>query len=445
MIAHVLNFFSMPTRPALRFDTASFFLPGGSVQELAHAYQESLEAARENLRQNTSQASLGWMSCPFDQKMLKQIQEVVRATSSFDTLLILGIGGSDLGARTILEALPTKKRVVFGGDNTDPDELEDTLSSLNWKRTVVNIVSKSGETIEPMSAFFIVRERLQKVVGKHFAKHIVATTDNTRGMLRALATKEGYLTLSAPSTVGGRFSVLTAVGLFPAAWAGIDIKGLLEGARAQQRSFQRRPVMEQLPVQYAMIHAEHLLRHGRSLFVLMPYSNRLHAFSRWYRQLVAESLGKAQTRRGTHVEFGPTPIAALGATDQHSQTQLYMEGPHDKVHTFIEIEQFEQARLRLPKLEKEHGAMFGLSKCSLQEVIHAERAATAEALAHAGRPNGTIFLPKLDAYHLGELFQFFMLATAYLGELFDLNAYDQPGVEEGKRRFWEKLASARMS
>ena len=439
MIAHVLNFFSMPTRPALRFDTSAFFLPGGSTQELAYAYQESLEAAREHLRKNPIKAPLGWMSAPSDQKMVKRIQGVVRAAASFETLLVLGIGGSDLGARTLLEALPAKMHVVFAGDNTDPDELEETLSSLNWKKTVINIVSKSGDTIEPMSAFFIARERLQKAVGKNFAKQIVATTDAMRGSLRSLAVKEGYHLLLVPSNVGGRFSVLTDVGLFPAAWAGVDIKKLLEGARAQQQAFERLPITKQLPAQYAMIHAEQLLKYGRSLFVLMPYSNKLRAFSRWYRQLVAESLGKAQTRRGTQIEFGPTPIAALGATDQHSQIQLYMEGPRDKVHTFIEIEAFKHARLRLPKLAKEQGPMYGLSKRPLQDIIHAERAATAEALHLAGRPNGTIFLPKLDAYHLGELMQFFMLATAYLGELFDINAFDQPGVEEGKRRFWDKL------
>ncbi len=429
----------MSTRPSLRFDVSSSFLPGGSIQELAHAYQESLETARDDLRKNIAQAPLGWMSAPTDQRMLKRIQTVVRATAAFDTLLVCGIGGSDLGARTILEALPAKKRVLFVGGNTDPDELEQILGSLNWKKTAINIVSKSGDTIEPMSAFFIARERLRQAVGKHFAKHIVATTDGLRGTLRSLAVKEGYLTLLVPNDVGGRFSVLTDVGLFPAAWAGIDIKKLLAGAKAQQSLFERRPIVEQLPAQYAMLHAEHLLKYGRALFVLMPYSSKLQSFARWYRQLLAESLAKAQTRRGTQIEFGPTPIAALGATDQHSQIQLYIEGPRDKVITFIEIEQFKEARLRLPTLQKEQGPMYGLSKRSLQEVIHAERAATAEALTTAGRPNETLFLPKLDAYHLGELFQFFLLATAYLGELFDINAFDQPGVEEGKRRFWEKL------
>lgn len=431
----------MATRASLRFDVSSSFLPGGSIQELAHSYRESLEAAKEALSTNRFQAPLGWMKSPADKAMLKRIQNVVKATANFDTLLVLGIGGSDLGARTILEALPAKKRVVFAGGNTDPDELETILASLNWKRTVVNIVSKSGDTIEPMSAFFIARERLQKAVGKRFSKQIVATTDAFKGTLRTLAAKEGYHTLIVPGDVGGRFSVLTDVGLFPAAWAGVDVKQLLAGAQAEQDRFKRASVIDQLPAQYAMIHAEHLLKYGRSLFVLMPYSSRLQSFARWYRQLVAESIGKAQTRSGAQIEFGPTPIAALGATDQHSQIQLYMEGPRDKVITFIEIEQF-TAKMRLPRLQKTDGPMAGLSSRTLQDIIHAERAATSDALTQAGRPNETLTLPKLNAYHLGELFQFFMLATAYLGELFDINAFDQPGVEDGKRRFWEKMNKA---
>lgn len=429
----------MSVRSVLRLDLSSLFLPGGSIQELAHAYRESLEVAREDLRKNMGQAPLGWMSTPTDTRMVRRIQEMVRATASFETLLVCGIGGSDLGARAILEALPSKKRVLFIGSNTDPDELEMILAPLHWKKTAINIVSKSGDTIEPMSAFFIARERLRRAVGKKFSKHIVATTDGVRGTLRALAVKDGYHLLLVPSDVGGRFSVLTDVGLFPAAWAGIEIKKLLQGARAQQEQFERRSVQEQLPAQYAMVHAEHLLKYGRSLFVLMPYSGRLQSFARWYRQLIAESLGKSQARHGGQIEFGPTPIAALGATDQHSQIQLYMEGPRDKVITFLEIEQFKEARLRLPVLTKEHGPMYGLSGRSLQDMIHAQRAATAEALTSVGRPSATIFLPKLDAYHLGALFQFFMLTTAYFGELFDINAFDQPGVEEGKRRFWQKL------
>lgn len=437
----MLDFLGMSSPTSLRLDVSAYFLPGASVTELAHAYTEPLLEARAALLKNSHQAPLGWMNSPSDQRMLKRLQATVRATKGSDTLLVLGIGGSDLGARMLLEALPHKKNVVFAGSNTDPDELEEIFAKLNWKKTVINIVSKSGDTIEPMSAFFIARERLQKAVGKNFATHIIATTDAFRGTLRTLATEEGYHRLIVPGNVGGRFSVLTDVGLFPALWAGVDVKNLLAGAAAQQKIFTRQPISAQLPAQYAMIHSEHLLKYGRSLFVLMPYSSKLQSFGKWYRQLVAESLGKGQTRRDTQIEFGPTPIAALGATDQHSQMQLYMEGPRDKVITFIEIESFKQRRLRLPKLQLVHGRMHALSGRPLQELIHAERAATSEALEAAGRPNGTIFLPKLDAYHLGELLQFFMLATAYLGEIFDINAFDQPGVEEGKIRFWAKMES----
>lgn len=429
----------MPSSSSLRFDLSSYFLPGGDIQELAHAYRESLETARTQLLKNVSGAPLGWMSAPTDAVLLARVQKMVKATSSYETLLVLGIGGSDLGARTLLEALPHKKRVVFAGANTDPDELEEIYTSLNWKKTVINIVSKSGDTIEPMSAFLIALDRLKKAVGKNYAKQIVATTDGLRGTLNTIAKAEGFATLLVPANVGGRFSILTDCGLFPAAWSGIDIKSLLKGAAAEQARFVREPIAAQFSAQYAMVHAEHLLKYGRTLFVLMPYSSKLQAFSRWYRQLVAESLGKAETRRGSHFSYGPTPIAALGATDQHSQIQLYMEGIDDKVITFIEIAAFKASRLRLPKIGLQYGRMLALSKRSFQELIHAERAGTSQALTEAGRPNGTIILPTLNAYHLGELLQGFMLATAYLGELFDIDAFNQPGVEHGKRFFWERI------
>jgi len=307
------------------------------------------------------------------------------------------------------------------------------LSSVDWKRTAVNIISKSGDTVEPMSAFFVARERLRKASGKKFAEQIIATTDAEQGTLVALAKKEGYARLIVPGNVGGRFSVLSDVGLFPAAWAGVPIAKLLAGAAHQANEFRRKAVEEQTAAPYAALHASQY-RDGRSVFVLMPYAARLQSFAFWYRQLIAESLGKRLNREGGVVNVGPTPIAALGATDQHSQLQLYMEGPEDKVVTFVEVEAF-AANLRVPKPPIASESFRGLAGRSFQELIHAERRFTAEALASVDRPTGTIFLGRLDAEHLGALFQMFMQATAYLGELLNVDAYDQPGVEEGKRRF----------
>lgn len=429
---------------SLRYDTTGMGSPNGETPaRMIYDHSARLKKAQAAILEQRKTGPLGWLDLPFDAAMGRRVTNMVTATKKFETLLVLGIGGSDLGARAILQALPVAshksqvtRRVLFAGANTDPDELEGILKTINWKKTVVNIISKSGDTVEPMSAFLIARERLKKAVGPKFASQIVATTDASGGTLRAWAEKEGYRLLVVPRNVGGRFSVFSDVALFPAAFAGIPIHELLAGAADQIRSFEKEPLEMQIAAQYASLHNEWYLRYRHSAFVLMPYAARLELVGKWYRQLIAESLGKARNRRGVLVETGPTPIAALGATDQHSQIQLYMEGPRDKVVTFIEIEQF-ASKLRVGKLPAMSSSLQHLENRPLQDLIHAERRATADALTSQRRPNGTLFLPKLDAYHLGALMQMFMLATAYLGEFMDVNAYDQPGVEEGKRRFRE--------
>jgi len=422
-----------------------------SAERVLTDYARPLEQGRRTLLEQRKRGEIGWLDLPMDKAMIKRVQKVVAKTKKFQTLLVLGIGGSDLGARAILQALGqgSKKSVRFAGANTDPDELEAVLKDIIWKKTVVNIISKSGDTVEPMSAFLVVRERLRKAVGKKFAQQIVATTDAKKGTLHDLAEEEGYHQLIVPQNVGGRFSVLSDVGLFPAAFAGIAIKEMLAGAAEQVRVFEKDPVDFQPAAQYAGLHADWFQRHRANVWVLMPYSAHLELFGRWYRQLIAESLGKKKNRNALTIEIGPTPVAALGATDQHSQIQLYMEGPHDKVITFIEIEKF-RSRLRVSPLvgevlhERRGGSHISvqtlerfatLVNVPFEELIHAERKATAEALTSVKRPNATITLPKLDAYHLGALFQMFMIATAYLGELFNIDPYNQPGVEEGKKRF----------
>lgn len=405
----------------------------GMGEARLHPWRDRLDDARVNILALHKRGEQGWLDLPTDKKMTARIAKAVASVKHAETLLVLGIGGSDLGARAILQALPQKRRVLFAGGNTDPDELSAIFSQIDWKHAAVNIISKSGDTVEPMSAFFVARERLKKAIGKSFAERIVATTDAAQGSLAALAKKEGYARLIVPENVGGRFSVLSDVGLFPAAWAGVPVARLLAGAAREAQAFRHKAAEEQIAAVYAARHAGSY-RDGRTVFVLMPYAARLQSFAFWYRQLIAESLGKRLNREGGEVHAGPTPVAALGATDQHSQLQLYMEGPEDKVVTFIEIEKF-AADVRVPKPPMSSDAFRGLAGRSFQDLIHAERRFTAEALASVERPSGTLFLQRLDAEHLGALFQMFMHAIAYLGELLNVDAYNQPGVEEGKRRF----------
>jgi glucose-6-phosphate isomerase len=426
------------TTPLIRYDDALMreedIGKGGVRTQDIQKMGPRLKSAKNKILHDWKNEAQGWLGCPDDRVLVKRIQTLVNMKKGFETLLVIGIGGSDLGARAAYQALRLKAKgmkLEFLGANTDPDEIEDTLSRLNLKKTLVNVISKSGDTIEPMVTFLVVRERLQKVLGKRFAKHIVATTDESKGSLLELSQKEGYAILPVPQNIGGRFSVLSAVGLFPLACAGISMAKLLGGAATVRDAFLKEEPHENDAARYAAFHCLLDVAQHRRIHVLMPYSSRLESFGRWYRQLWAESLGKT-------TQIGPTPIAALGATDQHSQIQLYVEGPEDKIVTFLEVERFDTS-LKVPTSVKLLPALGYTSGISFERIIHAERRATARALEEAGRPSGTLLLSKITSESVGALFLFFEIAVAVAGELYGINAYNQPGVESGKRAMREIL------
>lgn len=366
----------------------------------------------------------------------------------FDNLLVLGIGGSALGNSALQGALnpPTYNLLpegarpgprVFILDNVDPSHVGATLEYIEQhggglSRTLVNVISKSGETAETAAQFLVVRRMLIDALGeKGHADHIVAITDAEKGTMRSICDCAGYRTLPVPDGVGGRFSVLSPVGLFSAAMCGIDIDALLDGAARMDERCSR----EKLDKNPAAMLATLLVRLGseRDKFnhVLMPYSNAMSLFADWYRQLWAESLGKRYNAQGDEVYTGYTPVKALGATDQHSQIQLYREGPNDKVVGFVEV--------------KDHGrevaipsgagveALSYLEGSALSALLSAEKRATEYALVDSRRPNYTIGMPRVDAEHVGEFIQLWMVATAYAGRLLRVDAYDQPAVETGKQ------------
>lgn len=409
---------------------------GYNIEKDVKGIHKRLEQARKAIVKQAEDGEQGWLFLPDDREMMKRVQSLVREIRRFENLLVIGIGGSDLGARALSEALTTQKtkglRLFFAGANTDPDELSAILQQLDLKKTIVNVISKSGDTVEPMTTFFVVWDALVATVGKEDAsKQIIATTDAQNGSLRKLADEEGFRTLPVAGNVGGRFSVLTDVGLFPLAAAGIDIVKILQGAKMERDTFLQTSLSENAPIQFAA--RQYLLaQRGHTIQVLMPYVTRLKQFGFWYRQLWAESLGKKVDINGKVVHTGPTPIAALGATDQHSQLQLYIEGPNDKTVTFIEVENFD-SKLRVPKEIQRISSLAYLAKKSFQDILHAERLATATALTEADRPHGTITLDRISPASLGALVLFFELATAVSGELYMINAYDQPGVEAGKK------------
>jgi len=370
-------------------------------------------------------------------------QKASEVAENFDDLVVLGIGGSALGLRCAAQALlPTlwnlrtradrKNRPrLFVCDNVDPETIAGLFDWLDMKRTCFTVISKSGGTTETASQMLLAIERLRGGLGDGWRKHVIAITDPAKGHLRELADRERLHTFSIPPTLGGRFSVLCPVGLFPAACVGIDVKGLVEGAR-EMAARCGEPVLETNPAyQIGGYHFWMDTRKRKNMSVMLPYSDALMLTADWYAQLWAESLGKDGK--------GQTPVKALGATDQHSQVQLYMEGPADKVFTFVGTDSFRTAK-ESTTIDEAKGAYEYLLGKDLGTIINAEREATSEALARHGRPSLSVTFPTIDAHHLGEFFMLYETATAFAGALYDINPFNQPGVELGKKLTREILS-----
>jgi glucose-6-phosphate isomerase len=409
------------------------------------AHARSLETARDTLwgRKSNPSEFLGWIDVPEDTETVRRVLRYRQANNWVQDLVVLGIGGSALGAQAVATALGNGSVRLHFVDNVEPEPIIGLLRTLDPHKTLVNVISKSGSTAETMAAFLVFRQWLELGLAD-WKKHVVVTTDPARGILRPYAQAEGLTAFEVPPSVGGRFSVTCPVGTLPLAFAEVDLGGLLAGARKSNE--QARAALEHnLPAQTALIH--HLFsQKGKNIVVFMPYSTRLRYLPDWFVQLHDESLGKMRDRAGQEVRTGTTAVRAIGTTDQHAQVQLFREGPHDKLINIV--------RLLNPSENLEIPAVKGLEALdylfgkSFFELLDAEAKATAHALAKAQQPNYTLTLEKLDAYNLGWLLQHLMWQTAFLGELWNINAFDQPGVELGKeytyalmgRKGWEPLA-----
>ncbi len=364
--------------------------------------------------------------------------------SRFENIVVLGIGGSALGNIAIQAALnePTYNLLgkadrpgprLFVVDNVDPSNLASILKVCDPKTTLFNVVSKSGETAETASQFMIIRKVLEEAVGKRWADHIVAITDPDQGTMRTICDQAGITTLPVPEGVGGRFSVLSPVGLFSAAICGINIEAMLDGAQAMDKRCSNENLTENPAAMLALLLVELGTRKGKPNHVLMPYANSLKLLGDWYAQLWAESLGKKFDNQGETVFTGFTPISALGTTDQHSQVQLYREGPNDKVIGFVEIEDFGNDQSMTIPTGMGVEAIEYLEGKRLVDLLNAEKRATEYALIDSQRPNYTIKMPTIDAHHVGEFIALWEIATAYAGLMLNIDAYDQPAVETGKK------------
>lgn len=407
--------------------------PGFSLSEAREDYQEDIDRARESLlaRAGAPEAMLGWIH---PVSLTEAEQAPIEALSPTITdVVLLGIGGSALGARMGLKALAKGEgRRVHVVDNIEAEYVDWCLKHLVPEHTLVCVVSKSGTTPEIAALASIFFRWLAEALPEPEAQ-IWLMTDPEDGHLRALAREHSLTSFPIPPSVGGRFSVVTPAALVPLKLAGIDIEQFILGADSASAEAK---TGEGMARDLTLIHYQ-ALAHGKHTAVMMPYSSQLAAFGDWFAQLWAESLGKRVNRAGEEVFAGQTPLAARGATDQHSLLQLFAEGPNDKVHTFIKVE--EHKALAIPATPFTESELSYLTKHTLQTVLNTELEATAEALAEAGRPSYTITLEKLDARHLGYLCMNYMWATALMGELLNIDAFNQPGVEASKRLTKEKL------
>lgn len=423
------------------------------------ALRPRLEEIHRAIFERTGAGSqyLGFLDLPYQpQEALDRIVSAAdRLAGLGDRHVVLGIGGSYLGARAILDALCDpfrnersrlerggRPKIYFEGNNLDPDALRHLLDLLPRSRPrsieadfTLNVISKSGTTLETAVAFRFLRQRLQQVYGADHVRRIIATTDASRGLLHDQAVDEGYETFVIPDDVGGRFSVLTPVGLLPAAVAGVDVRAMIAGARAMAErcaspDLYRNPALMYAALQYLSYRA------GRTNSVMMSWGKALEGVAMWYDQLCAESLGKQ--------EMGRTPIAAVATRDLHSRGQQLQQGPRNAVVTHLVVERY-PSDLVLHWDQDNRDQLNYVSGKTVGQMLRAAYEATAYAHMRDRRPSMTLRIPVLDAHALGQIFYLFEVATVAEGYLMGINPLDQPGVEDYKKFMFALLGREDMA
>jgi glucose-6-phosphate isomerase len=410
---------------------------GGLEASELDGLRPEIERVRSLIAARRTEGALPFAELPYRANDVKEIRSRAdEVRRDFDTVVVLGIGGAALNAEALTTALADPRAAgpqVVVADSIDPASIQGLLASVDLKRTLFNVVSKSGDTAETMARFLIVRDRLMRELGAvDYKRHFLVTTEKERGSLRQIVNDEGFPSLPAPPDVDGRFAILSAMGLFPAAVAGVDVDEVLAGAAAMdERSRRATDALADPPLALAGL-LWHLAAHRNArIIVLMSYSDRLAPLAEWFSQLWAGSLGKAVDRTGRRVEWGQTAISARGSADQHSHLQLYLEGPRDKVVLFLRVEDHGDT-LTVPAAYQDIDDVGCLGGLSLGAVLNAEQTATEFALASHGRPSVTIGLPAVTPFTIGQLVYLVELATVAAGFLADVDPFGQPGVDEGK-------------
>ncbi|MDO9513148.1 MAG: glucose-6-phosphate isomerase [Elusimicrobiota bacterium] len=424
---------SVDYAPAMKDSIGAQGLGAAELRKIAPA----VGAAVKKLNARRKSGEVGFAELPRDSKNASAIIKYAdKLKGKCGCFVVLGIGGSALGPRALIDALAPsfynlrdaagrggRPRIVIA-DNISPEFVRSVFEIAPLSNTVFNVITKSGTTSETLSVFAAALEGLKKKTGRSWKKHVVITTDPEKGFLREFAREHGIESFSIPSNVGGRFSGLSSVGLLPAAVAGIDIKKLLKGASDAEKICFQEDLLSNPAALYAAVHYL-FYKKGRRINVFMPYEEKLATVSDWFAQLWAESLGKKKDLKGKDVFVGPTPVKAKGVTDQHSQLQLYTEGPQDKVVTLLSVEDIDS--FKVPKMGD-----FIFGGRDIAELFKAEEAGTALSLTEASRPVVTIKMPKVSAEYVGQLIMMLEAATAIYGEMLGINTFDQPGVEYGK-------------
>ena len=433
-----------PNAEALKANFVTKDEVAGLADRAKEAY-EAVCAAKGNIDK-----MMAWTLLPTNQaKEVAQIKALAKnIRAKFENFVVLGIGGSALGPIAVQQAinhlryneLPKKRRNgprLYVEDNVDPERMSSLLDLLDLEKTCFNVISKSGNTSETMSQYLIITNLLKKKMGNAYADNIVITTDENSGNLLLIAKSQGIDALVVPDGVGGRFSELSPVGLLAAEVCGIDIEEMLAGA-AYMDSLCSSEKTNENPALFTAVMMYLSMQKGMNISVMMPYADSLKYMADWYAQLWAESLGKNVLRTGEACAVGQTPVKAVGVTDQHSQVQLYTEGPSDKLITFLAVNKY-RSKVTIPDGYNSFSDVAFLSGHTLNELIDAELRATRYALLKAAKPSYTIHLEEVNEFTIGQLMYMLEMTTAYCGEFLNIDAFNQPGVEEGKKAAYAML------
>ena len=441
-----------PTRPVsnavgpqLAIDTGNFYQQGVGPEGV---HREELAAQSDRIgrvHEQVQSRCVGGLDAEFAclnlahnmPAMLAEIRQMATALRAYRDVVLVGIGGSSLGTKAIGQAVTgttaNDTPNLHYVENVDPYSLERLLTRLDPASTAVLCISKSGGTIETVVQYLILRDWLTRRVGRDAARRQQwVITDPEQGWLRELAVRENLPSLPVPARVGGRYSVLSPVGLLPLAVLGVDIEALLRGAADNAARCLTADLAANPALEIAALSVLLDTQRGKRIAVMMPYINRLRLFVDWYCQLWAESLGKWDRSLPGSTPAGTLPVRAMGAVDQHSQLQFYLESRHDKFFTFIELAAWEHD-LPVPLDATDARHFPYLEGKSMIDIIGAEFRATRQVITDAGHPNMTIRLPVLNAYVLGQLIDLYQRTTVYAGLLYGINPLDQPSVEKGKR------------